>query len=83
MPIINISVTSGRTADQLHDLGTSVHRAVVQSLAVPESSVRVLIEQVEPELWFSGGQTLADKGRAAHGPGDSPAVRPGDQRATP
>ena len=42
----------------------SISRAAVDSLAVPESAIRVLVHEVDPAMWFSGGQTLEDKRRA-------------------
>ena len=61
MPIININVARGHTAEQLQSLMAEISRAAVDSLAVPESAIRVLVNEVDPALWFSGGQTLAAK----------------------
>jgi 4-oxalocrotonate tautomerase len=66
MPIINVSVGRGHTAEQLHNLMAGISRATVDSLAVPESAIRVLVHEVDPAMWFSGGQTLQDK-RHPHG----------------
>ena len=63
MPIINIDVARGHTAEQLHNLMSGISRAAVDSLAVPESAIRVLVHEVDPAMWFSGGQTLEDKRR--------------------
>jgi 4-oxalocrotonate tautomerase len=41
----------------------AVHNAVRDSLGAPDASIRVLITEVDPELWSSGGQTLAERGR--------------------
>ena len=61
MPIIHIEIARGRTAEQLRELMANVHRAATDSLQVPESSVRILVHEVEPALWFSGGRSLADR----------------------
>jgi len=61
MPIVRIEIAQGRTADQLRELGIKVSRAVAESLSVPESTVRVLVHEMDPALWFSGGQSLADR----------------------
>lgn len=64
MPIIDIKLARGRGADELRRLMAGVSRAAADSLAVPESTIRVLVREVDPTLWFSGGQSLQDKSRA-------------------
>ncbi len=61
MPIIRIDIAQGRTVDELHELATRVHHAAADALSVSESSIRVLVNEVDPKLWFSGGQSLAEK----------------------
>ncbi|MEU3980612.1 tautomerase family protein [Streptomyces sp. NPDC026672] len=65
MPIVNISVAQGRTPEQLRHCLTAVHEAVCASLGVPAASVRVLLTEVPPALWSSGGTTLEERGRRA------------------
>lgn len=60
MPIIDISVAQGRTDEQLRDLMQRVHDAV-EEWGAPADSIRVLIREVPPALWLSGGVTLAEK----------------------
>lgn len=61
MPLVQISIAQGRSAEQLRTLLADVHDAVVRSIDVPPTSVRVLISEISPSLWLSGGQTLAEK----------------------
>jgi|tagenome__1003787_1003787.scaffolds.fasta_scaffold20951315_2 4-oxalocrotonate tautomerase len=63
MPIINVNLAQGHTAEQLQNLMAGISRVAVESLAVPESAIRVLVHEVDPAMWFSGGQTLEDKRR--------------------
>jgi 4-oxalocrotonate tautomerase len=63
MPIVHISVAAGRSREQLRECLQAVHDAVRDSLGAPDASIRVLITEVDPELWSSGGQTLAERGR--------------------
>ncbi|GAA3438574.1 tautomerase family protein [Kutzneria kofuensis] len=63
MPIVRISVAAGRTREQLRECMRAVHDAVRDSLGAPDASIRVLITEVDPELWSAGGQTLAKRGR--------------------
>lgn len=63
MPLVEISVGSGRDRDRLRTLISSVHRAVTSSLEVPDESVRVIVREVPPELWAAGDVTLAERDR--------------------
>ncbi|MFE4837467.1 4-oxalocrotonate tautomerase family protein [Arthrobacter sp. NPDC056691] len=65
MPLIEVTLAEGRTPDQLRALLGDVHTAVERSLEVPGPSIRVIIREVPPEHWLSGGQTLAEKAAAA------------------
>ncbi|WEO75973.1 4-oxalocrotonate tautomerase family protein [Cryobacterium sp. SO2] len=59
MPIIDISLAEGRTDEQLRDLMQRVHNAV-EEWGAPASSIRVLVREVPPTQWLSGGTTLAE-----------------------
>jgi 4-oxalocrotonate tautomerase len=61
MPLVQISIVEGRTPQQLRTLLAEVHEAVVRSIDAAPSSVRVLITEVPPTLWLSGGTTLSEK----------------------
>jgi 4-oxalocrotonate tautomerase len=61
MPLVEVSLAEGRTAEQISSLLHAVHDAVQRSLGVPSGAVRVLIREVPPTHWLSGGQTLAEK----------------------
>lgn len=58
MPLIQISLRAGRSAEQLSDLAARVTRAASEALAAPPLSVRVLITEVAPTHWFVGGEAL-------------------------
>ncbi|SEE35894.1 tautomerase family protein [Streptomyces sp. KS_5] len=63
MPLVQISVAQGRTPEQLRKCLAAVHEAVCASLDVPSASVRVLLTEVPPALWSSGGVTLEERDR--------------------
>lgn len=65
MPFVEISVAEGRTQDELRSLMQEVHEAVHRSIGAPEPSIRVLVREVPPTQWLSGGATLAEKAAAA------------------
>jgi 4-oxalocrotonate tautomerase len=64
LPIVSINIVKGRDAETLRGCVRAVHEAVRDSLGVPDSSVRVLVTEVEPEHWSSGGQTMAERAQA-------------------
>ena len=71
MPLIEITLAAGREPGRLRDLLAEVHAAVQRSLQVPGSSIRVILREVPPEHWLSGGVTLAEK----NGPGADQGTR--------
>ncbi|GFE13193.1 hypothetical protein Sgleb_12400 [Streptomyces glebosus] len=61
MPIVNISVAAGRDPEVLRSCLRAVHDAVRDSLGAPESAIRVLLTEVPPASWSSGGVTLEER----------------------
>lgn len=61
MPLIEITLAEGRSAEDLRRLMQDVHDTVHRSIGAPEASIRVLVRQITPELWLAGGQTLAER----------------------
>lgn len=61
MPIITANILSGRTIDQKRALIGELTEAAVRTLGVQHSQVRVIINEVAPEHWGSGGITKADQ----------------------
>jgi 4-oxalocrotonate tautomerase len=59
MPLVQVSIASGRTREQKDDLARQLTRTVCDSLGAPVESVRALITEVPPEDWFAGGTSLA------------------------
>jgi len=60
MPLVQITLARGRTAEQLQALGEAVTNAVHEAVGAPRENVRVVITECEPEHWFVGGESLAD-----------------------
>lgn len=61
MPIIDVSILTGRTDEQVRALIGALHEATVSSLAVPPGTVKVLVREVEPHHWGSDGETIAER----------------------
>jgi 4-oxalocrotonate tautomerase len=60
MPIIEISLASGRDPHQVRALLADVHEAVRRSLGEPELPIRIIVREVPPEHWLSNGVTLSE-----------------------
>lgn len=63
MPLVQVTLATGRTPEQLHALGLALTDAVEQSIGAPRESIRVVLQECEPQLWFAGGETLAERRR--------------------
>ncbi|SAK82520.1 4-oxalocrotonate tautomerase [Caballeronia temeraria] len=61
MPIALIKILEGRSIEKKRKLIESVSIAMSESLDMPIDAVRVVVEEVPPELWGRGGRTVADQ----------------------
>jgi len=60
MPILTVQILPGRSAQQKTQLLTRVSQAVVDSLAAPLSSVRVVLQEVAAEHVIVAGEVGKD-----------------------
>jgi 4-oxalocrotonate tautomerase len=74
MPLIEVTMVEGRTAEQLRALISGLTRVAVEAVDAPVDSVRVVIREVPATHWAAGGVTIAER-RAGH-PGAVPAPGP-------
>lgn len=58
MPLVQITLATGRTPEQLAALGKAVTEAVQESIGAKPESVRVILTECEPDLWFIGGESM-------------------------
>ncbi|MFT4212417.1 MAG: tautomerase family protein [Microbacterium sp.] len=61
MPLIQVSIGTGRDEDQLRTLVTELTDATVRAIGARREAVTVVVTQVEATHWANGGTTLADK----------------------
>jgi 4-oxalocrotonate tautomerase len=59
MPFVQVTMVSGRTADQKHALIAQVSAAVASALGTPVERVRVAIYEVSADEWGIGGVPYA------------------------
>ena len=70
MPFVQVTMMSGRTAEQKHALIAQVSAAVSSALDTPVERVRVAIYEVSADEWGIGGVPYA----VARGPGAASAA---------
>jgi len=58
MPLVQVTLRSGRDEDQIRRLAGEVTRAVARVLGAPPASVRVLVHELPPGRWFVAGSPL-------------------------
>ncbi len=75
MPIVTVQMLSGRTAEQKSALIEGLANVVIETLAVPEEAIRIVLTEVAPEDWGNGRQTMAQL-RAAAAAAAAAAARP-------
>jgi 4-oxalocrotonate tautomerase len=63
MPIAQIQIIEGRSAEQIETMISEVTQAIARSLNAPIESVRVVVEEVPKTHWGIGGKTAKQLGR--------------------
>jgi 4-oxalocrotonate tautomerase len=71
VPLIEVTLVEGRSAEQLRALIAGLTRAAVEAVGAPVESVRVVVREVPATHWAAGDVTIAER-RAAPGPAVEP-----------
>jgi len=61
MPLVEVTLTQGRSADQLRSLIHELHQAVVSAVDAAPASVRVIVREVPAAHWASGDVTIEER----------------------
>lgn len=61
MPFIDVTVSEGRTPEQLRTLIHELTQAACRALDAPLSSIRVVVREVPPTHWAAGDVTIAER----------------------
>lgn len=61
MPTVRVQLLSGRTADQKRACGAAITDALVTHCGARADAVYVVFEEVEPEDWIVGRDSVADR----------------------
>ncbi len=70
MPLVEVTLTEGRTAEQIRALIHELTGAVERSVAAPRPNIRVVVREVPTTHWAAGDVTIAerrDQARCEHG----------------
>ena len=61
MPLISVSMLTGRTPEQKDKLAKALTQAYVNELGVKPQSVQVIMTDVDSDSWAVGGTLLRDR----------------------
>lgn len=61
MPLVNVHMAEGRSADQKRALMDAITTAMEEHIGAPRASVRVWINEFPNTSFMAGGELLADK----------------------
>ena len=63
MPLVQITMLTGRTADKKRKLAARITDAMIEEAGARREAVVVTFLEVERESYASGGVLMADKGK--------------------
>lgn len=63
MPIIEVNLFEGRSAEQKRQLISAMTEAVVASIDVPAQNVRIILRELDKDDFGIGGRTATELGR--------------------
>ena len=80
MPLSEVTLVEGRTAEQLRELISGLTRAAVDAVDAPLDSVRVVIREVPATRWATGDVTIAERRASTSSAVPGPDVTPQGSR---
>lgn len=60
MPFVNVKITSGATPEQKEQLIAQMTQVLVDVLGKNPASTHVVIEEIAPDSWGVGGESVAE-----------------------
>lgn len=60
MPLIEVTIGAGRTADQIRAMMAEVHQAVLRTVNTAPEHIRVIVREVPRSHWATGDVTLTE-----------------------
>lgn len=65
MPLIDISIAEGRSAEQLRALMAGVHQVAESTVDAAPENITVIVREVPREQWSRNNQTIRERESAA------------------
>ncbi|WP_431236027.1 tautomerase family protein (plasmid) [Mycolicibacterium psychrotolerans] len=70
MPILHVTLISGRTAEQIEEFAAAVTHATSATLHTPPETVRIVINSVAPEHYYIAGKRKGSPTSSPDGEGE-------------
>ena len=70
MPLIEVTLAEGRSADQIRSMMHEVHEAVLRTVNTRSEHIRVIVREVPRTHWATGDLTLREMDAGKANPGD-------------
>ncbi|MEU0333845.1 2-hydroxymuconate tautomerase [Streptomyces sp. NPDC006193] len=67
MPLIHVTLLSGRSEEEITALGRALTEAVHTTLGTPREAIRVTVDECRPGHWFVGGASMAERKKETRG----------------
>lgn len=64
MPLIEVTMVTGRTPEQLRALISGLTAAACEAVGAPKQNVRVVVREVPATHWAAGDVTIAERSAA-------------------
>ena len=61
MPLIEVTLVEGRTAQEVRALISALTAAAAESVDAPVESIRVVVREVPPTHWAASDVTIAER----------------------
>ena len=82
MPLIEVTISAGRSDEQVRAMIHEVHEAVLRTVDTRPEHIRVIVREVPRRHWATGDVTLTEMD-ARQSLDDRPAGRQGSPRPAP
>ena len=61
MPLVEVTLVSGRSPETLRSMISGVTNALVETGVAPKEAIRVIVREIPPEHFAAGDVTLAER----------------------
>ena len=60
MPLVEVTLSAGRTSEQVRSMIHEVHEAVTRTVSARSEHIRVIVREVPRDHWATGDITLSE-----------------------